>query len=315
MGRSEVVTDTKRSKNRLIVTLWGIIFLLLVSNALFITSAITGWGVDWWENLKADAINEKAPYYTQVKKIIDGQYYSGLAAMLRDDVYLDLDFKGKKWFIRNLQRYEENGQAILEMGKYGTCGQLAYYTYHQIRPLFDQRYNIRFIRVSESQYFPVGKGLHFALKITDLSNPFEPVTYILDPAFRKYGPIDEFVSYEFYESESVLEFAARRGPDEVHPVNNGTPIYIRRSHLLSLSVDDVEGRYDKNNFMIRISALKKHNYANHGLYAIRMRDGRIEFREDKELIEKLLPEEQHRVLRKLADKFFDQLSRNSKKAA
>lgn len=309
MTNKENQESEKSQLKKLVFLQWGIIFLLAGFVLIWAVPQMMGWENAGWFSVSRP-FDEKAPYHEEVENIIKNQRYSGLPALLRDDVYLDLDFEKREWTIQNLHRYEENGRAILEQGKYGVCGQLAYYTYHQVRPLFDHRYDIKFVRVSESQYFPVGKGIHFALQITDISKPFSPVTYILDPSFRRYSHIDDFEDYEFYETQDVLEFMSKRRPYEMHPVNTGTPIYIRKSHMLFLSVDETNGKYDKNNFTVTLSALKKHGYVSRGLFAIRKREGKVELRENKKFIDQLLPDDQYETLQKLATKFFNRLSKS-----
>jgi hypothetical protein len=124
-----------------------------------------------------DPVRPKPPYFAEVSRIIKPLQYSGFQMFTAKDVYLSLDFEKGTWTLYNIHSFDEKGKFILQDGKYGTCGELAAYTYDKVKPLFDDDYEIKFVTVfSHSQ----GLARGFARKQKVLSQervhhrPFVP---------------------------------------------------------------------------------------------------------------------------------------------
>jgi len=102
-------------------------------------------------NVKSPSL--KPPYAAEVNKIINPLLYSGVQMFADKNVYLTLDFDKKIWTLHNMHMFNDKGELILREDKYGTCGELAAYTATKIRPIFENDYNILFVRASQSGYF------------------------------------------------------------------------------------------------------------------------------------------------------------------
>ncbi|MDD5668884.1 MAG: hypothetical protein PHE58_02485, partial [Candidatus Omnitrophica bacterium] len=119
------------------------------------------------EDIPADDI----PHYKTVMTIVQPLRYSGLPMFLREDVRLTIDSTKQIWKISNLHRFNSKGNVVLEDNRYGLCGELAGYVYQNIKTLFDNKYSISFLRVSESGYFLSPQSSHIVLLINDKENP------------------------------------------------------------------------------------------------------------------------------------------------
>lgn len=281
----------------LLLALWGFV----------VARDMRRWLQDNPDRLGWDRVEKSAPYHSQVAKIIRELRYSGRLSLLRPDVFLSVDPLKKTWTIHNLHRFGPGGEAILEEGRAGVCGQLAAYTFQKIQTLFDHRYSIRLVQAAESGYFPPPTDTHIVLRITDMSMPAKPKAYILDPSFRRYGPISDFEDYYFYSEMTYMDFMASRGPDETRPIGHTAPFLIRDQTLLSLGLKDLEGKFDADNHMLVISATRKHHYVSRMALAFRKKDGRPEDYLDEELLLKLLSREELDQLRGRLLKLFSEM--------
>jgi len=244
------------------------------------------------ENIPSDDI----PHFKTVMAIVQPLRYSGLPMFLREDVRLTIDSNKQTWKISNLHRFNSKGNVVLEDNRYGLCGELAGYVYQNIKTLFDNKYSITFLRVSESGYFLSPQSSHIVLLIRDKENP-KNNTFILDPSFHRYGHIEDFDEYNFFGSSPSLDFITQKDPDGSFDIEHGMPILIHNDFLLSLMVEKAGDKFDINNFTIALAATQRYKFSGRYLFAIRKKDGKEEIYENKFLTEEILNSEEYAHLR------------------
>lgn len=279
-------------------------FLLVVSVIEFLALLILGF--DFVRNhgfeLGLPKIESQAPYQKEIKKIIKPLRYSGLQALLRPDVRISLDFQKRSWILHNIHRFDDQGRVVLEEGHYGVCNELSAYVYGKVRPLLGSNYEIEFVRTAESGFFPIPDGSHVILRIIKPSLFGEHV-YILDPSFHRYGSIDKFNDYLFIDTISYPFFSESR-TDESFNVNNGPPLSIKKNYLLGLIVEEINGKFDQDNFILALTATRRNHYAGRYIFAVRKNSGELQQIENKNLIKMFLEEEEyHQIRQKLVDLF------------
>lgn len=265
-----------------------------------------------WQQHRSTAVDEpgfgdrydpSAPQADAIKPIVSPLRYSFMPVLHRSSVRLDIDVKNDLWRLRNIHLYDEKGNLLLEEGRYGLCGDLAAHTFSRIRPILEADYLIRFVRATESSYFPAPLNTHYVLSIIDQRNPER--VYILDPTFRRYGPLQSFDDYLFFEHLPTLRFMDRRETDHIEIVNRAVPVLIERNVKLSLIVMLENGRFDGSNFSIGILSTLRNTYMPRTVYKVGVRNG-IRFREEKPAEARLLagfPE--YEQLKSRADQFLD----------
>jgi hypothetical protein len=190
-----------------------LVFVLVIA---CLASAGLALKIHWEAQLGTPAsqpfVQKTAPYSAEVENTIERLRYSGYYNLMRDEARLRFNFEEGTWTIKNFRQFDAAGQTILEKNRYGACGDLAAYTYEQIKPHFPaDKYSIDILKVSESSYFQKEmSGNHYILRIKDLAagkinNNFK-VVYLLDPALRRYGTPDLFGEYLFLENISPERF-------------------------------------------------------------------------------------------------------------
>jgi len=235
------------------------------------------------------------PMYDQIMSIVEPLQYSGLQALLRDDVSLQIDFDKPAWHLKNIHRFDHEGNILLDENRYGLCGELASYTYTKIAPLLSPLYNIQFSQVAESGFFLQPKASHIILLIQDKSDPSK--IFLLDPSLANYGLIDNFDNYLFYGNRDNLEFVKEQEKDVTFPVDGGTPIFIQNNDILLLTVEAPEGKFDKENFAIAITATQRFKYSGRYVLIVRKTQGKIEFFENPYLAKQLFSPENYQALK------------------
>jgi hypothetical protein len=287
-------SDVLRGRLRLHRRLNAALLAAVVAQAYFLAAR---WSRENPEQSGLTAVARQAPRAREVKKVLEKLRYSGLPALRRPEVSLRVDFPTRRWTLRNMHMFDPSGQALLDGGRFGACGQLAIYAHQRIQPLFDHRYRIRIVLAAESGFFPPPRSTHYVLKISDVSDPFRVRDYILDPAFRRYGPLADFDDYVLYQEVGFLSFVRERGRDETHPVNGGTPLLIRNQSMLGFSVRETEGKLDADNYTLALSLTRKHKYYSRPLLLIQKKDGKTAILEDKSLLKDILSDEDYEALK------------------
>lgn len=233
------------------------------------------------------------PAYHQIMSLIEPLQYSGLQALLRDDVSLQVDFVTHTWSLRNIHRFDKDGNIILDEDRYGLCGELASFTYPKVRSLLGQQFDIEFVQVAESGFFLQPQSSHIALIIHDKRTD---LAFLLDPSFHRYGPLQDFDNYLFYDRQKQLGFAINRTKDVTFEVESGTPILIRNNRIIFLTVEEVDGKFNENNFAIALTATKRYHYAGRYVLLVRKKGGELEVLENLPLAEKIFPIETYKKL-------------------
>lgn len=242
-----------------------VIVALALFCANFLWSDITDWVYDnFFPSVGNVIVEPRAPKAREIKKLIAPLKYTGLGQGLgrsKDSrMSISIDFKKHIWALRNVHEFDSNGRIVLR-GNSGLCGDLAAYTYDRVRKLLDPaRYAIRFLRVAEVSFFKGDKSSHTVLEITDKQAQPEPVVYVLDPAFRRYGSFSTFGTYEPREAYTQPDFVRDRSEDQIFLINTGPPIHIGRRVMLSLYVVPWKGKFDEKNYAILLAGLKRYDY-------------------------------------------------------
>lgn len=249
-------------------------------------------------------MDRRAPYYKEVREVIDPLRYSFLPVVLRPDFRMALDFQSKTWCLYNMNRFDKNGKIMLENGRYGICGQLAAYTYDKIRPIFSSGYKIEFVRVSESGYF-INYASHIILYIT---NPGEgPEGYILDPSFHRYGKRSDLAEYLFLERLPSLPFVEQKTADDTASIGVIMPIGIERDFLIGMSVDGQDAKFDENNYFLLITAIHRNTYIGQPIFAFRKNNGQKESFENKTLGKAIMGKADYQKFRGRIEQIFSTL--------
>lgn len=222
-------------------------------------------------------IQPKAPHAQTISNIIKPLRYTGINDLMNPKVYLSLNFKDRKWALNNIHNFDSSGKIVLHEGKYGLCGDLASYTYEQVKNLYDQKYKIDFMKVGEAGYFHSNNGSHIILRVIDTSLPqYHPDRmYFIDPSLRRYGNRDLFDQYTMIERYEPKEYLGSVNRDNVFDVGKGPPILITRDYMLSFNIRSVNGIFDRDNYRIALFAARKYGYLRPILFLIEKKEGKV----------------------------------------
>ena len=213
--------------------------------------------------------------------------------MVKPQVGLSVDFKNWTWTLHNIHDYDPQGGIVLEQGRYGLCAELATFVFEKIRPLLDGRYEVEFAMVAESGFFSKSQSNHIVLLLVDKS---DRQVYLIDPSFHKYGRMKDLTEYQVLNTQDTLSFVKDKSHDVFFSVNQAIPLYIKNDFLLSFSVTSVDGRFDKDNFIFVISAIRRYKFASHDIVLIGWRKKEFEDFEDKTLLDQILTPDEIKVL-------------------
>jgi len=250
------------------------------------------------------------PYSEKVHAIIKNLKYSGIEMFVRDDVTLNLDFANKLWSLNNLHRFDQSGNLILENGTNGTCGELAAYAYEKVKPLFGDRYEIKFVKSAQSGFFLSSRDSHITLYIKEKdTDPLSEKVFIIDPSFHRYGHISEFEDYLFTDSMASLPFIDKQETSADIQIHSALPLFIGGDYLLGFAVESNDGVFDKKNFILALILTKKYKFSGRYLFAIRNNNGKVEKFENKMLIKHVLNEKEYEGLVAKIIFFFKELTR------
>ena len=239
--------------------------------------------------------SKNIPMYDQITSIVAPLKYSGLQALLRDDVSLQIDFDEPAWHLKNIHRFDENGDLLLDENIYGLCGELAAFVYPKVKPILGPLYDIKFVQVAESGFFLRPQSSHIALQII---NTKTSEAFLLDPSFHRYIPIADSTNYLFYDYLDSLDFIVDKIKDVKFSIGIGIPISIHKDIIIFLTVEGSEGRLDKENFSISVAATRRYQYAGRYVFSITRKEGNINTFENPLLIKQLLKEKTYKALYK-----------------
>ena len=246
------------------------------------------------------------PYQNEIKKIIGQLGYSGVEDFMRPEVSLTVDFASRTWSMRNIHSFDDAGNITLAKGRFGLCGDLAAHTYQKLKSVLPDTYRVEFVRASQSGYFLGPDASHIILFIFK-PRMFGEDLYILDPAFRKYGSEDAFDDYLFLERMNQLRFVVDRNPDESFKAGRAMPLVIKKDFLISVLVDEQEGRFDRDNFILTLAATRRFKFAGRYILAFRKVNGQTDIMENTYLAHRLLSKDEYAALKKRLTEFFTAL--------
>lgn len=281
----------------------GLTFLLTGIIIIIISCAVV---IHYRGDFSVGKLGQDAPYQEEVKKIIEPLRYSGIAALMSPDVKISLNFPLRLWVLHNIHRFDENGKVVLAEGRYGLCGDLAAYCYDRLKPLFGAKYKLEFVQVCESGYFLDPRASHIALFITE-PLMFGIKTYILDPSFQRYAKEEDLDEYLLFKKTEELNFVKNKNTDEIFSVSALTPLVIKKDFLVGLMVDEQNGKFDKDNFIITLTATQRFKFAGRYIFALRRIAGQTEILENKHLAYRILGEEMYRKLKLRIEELYAQL--------
>jgi len=207
--------------------------------------------------------------------------------MVKPQVALDIDFGKRTWTLRNIHEYDASGVIILEQGRFGLCAELAMYLFEKIKPLLNGRYEVKFAMASETGFFSSDLSNHIVLLLVDKS---DRQVYLIDPSFHKYARKKDLAEYQVTNFQDSLSFVKDKSHDVSFGVDQAIPLYIKNDSLLSFSVTSVDGKFDKDNFILVISAIQRFKFAGRDIVVIGRRNKEFEDFQDKKLLNQLLTE-------------------------
>jgi len=260
----------------------------------------------YMENSVPGDIEKGVPYYEEVKKIIEPLRYSGFDSLMLPDVSLSIDFDRKKWTLHNIHHFDKNGKVALTQGKYGVCGELAAYVYDKIRPIFPRQYEIKYVSLSESGYFLHPRASHLGLVISRRTL-LGSEAYLLDPSFHNYGRANHFDEYAFFDETAELDFVRTQDPDQAFDISSIAPMRIKKDFLIGLVVDETGGKFDRNNFLLAVTATKRFKYAGRYIIAFRRIEGKLEAFENKRLALNIITQDTYDKLKERVQRFYAQI--------
>ena len=233
------------------------------------------------------------PFYDAIMKIINPLEYSGVPVMVKPQVELTVDFAHWTWTLHNVHEYDSQGGIILERGRYGLCAELATYLFEKIKPLLDDRYEVKFAMVTESGYFSSDQSNHIVLLLVDKT---DSQIYLIDPSFHKYARMRDLPEYHVLNIQDSLSFVKDQSHDVSFGVDQAIPLYIKKDFLLSFGVTSVDGKFDKDNFIFVISTNRRYKFAGRDIVVIGRHNKEFEDFEDKETLNQLMTHDEIREL-------------------
>jgi len=229
------------------------------------------------------------PYYEKIMSILNPLEYSGIVDLMKPEVDMKLDFKARTWTLTNLHKFDAQGNIILDHDRYGLCGELAAYVYKKIVPFMKDHFEILFLEASESGFFLRPHSTHILLLLID---KITHEHYFIDPSFQRYGKEEDFSDYQFFGAVDPLTHLASLKTNVSFGVDLETPLLIRKNFLLCLGAESLEGKFDKDNFELTITANKRHDYSGREIFVLRRRNGKTETFSNEWLLHQLLTHEE-----------------------
>lgn len=246
------------------------------------------------------AADKTPPHYDAVMEIIRPLEYTGFPVLAKPGTGMDIDFGKRMWTLRNIRSYDPQGVMLLEEGRYGLCAELSTYVYEKIKPVFDDRYEIKFGIVTEPDFFPDDASSHVVLLMLDTATR---QSYLIDPSFHKYGKLGDFTDYRIWGAKDVLAFDRDKSRDMTFQADRAMPLLIKDDLLVSFAVTSVDGKFDRGNFLFVI-AVNRRSSRGPGLDIVMVgrHDGEEVAFENKDMLAQVLnPQEIDRMYNKFKD--------------
>ncbi len=237
------------------------------------------------------------PYYKEIMAVLNPLEYSGVNDLLEKNVDLAVDFNKKNWTLTNIHKFDPKGNILLDHDRYGLCGELAAHTYKNIIPFLQDRYDILFVKAAESGFFLRQHTTHIVLVLIDRTTRER---FFIDPSFKRYGREGDFKDYLFFEATDIQTHLKSLTKDVLFPMDVETPLLIRKDFLLCLGVESIDGKFNKDNFALAITANRRHEYSGRYVFTLSRQNGKTETLKDEALLSQLLtPEELRKIIGKV----------------
>lgn len=294
--------ELKKLRFRLKI-LMGLFASALVA-CILLTAAL--FHKDMPQTSRARTKQNPPPHYQEIWELIQPLRYNGLYALIRPEVSITPDFERNVWRINNLHRFNDKGEIILEDNRYGLCGELSTYVYEKVKPLLGKKEVLNFARVAESGFFLTPQATHTVLILTDNSGS-QQKNYIIDPSLSRYADrndLDDYMIFDVHNTNPLLEGNSKNA---FYSVDQGAPVLIEGDYLVSLMMEKSGSRFDKNNFVLALSATERYKYCGRYLLALRNDNGQAEIFENTALIRQILKPEEYKSLREKMFSWFQQL--------
>jgi hypothetical protein len=150
--------------------------------------------------------------------------------------------------------------------------------------------------------------------VTDTRSP-DDHTYIIDPSFEKYENMNDLDDYWFFETSDALAFKEAKETDVFFSIDHGTPVFIKKDFLVTLTVEKVDNKCDRKNFALTLQATRRYKYSGRYLFALRIHEGKLEKFENEFLAKQVLGdnETEYVELRSQMLRWFEGIYRDSQK--
>jgi len=160
----------------------------------------------------------------------------------------------------------------------------------------------------ESEYFASPSSSHIILQVRDKKTNH---VYLIDPSFRKYGKMDsgKFDNYLFIQELENLDFMQHKSADRSFGIGVGSPIVIRNEFLVGLIVEKSADKFDKDNFIIAVTATHRNRFGGRYILALRRHNGQLGVIENRLLGRLILGNKDHSLLEKKVKQWFEEISR------
>ena len=159
--------------------------------------------------------------------------------------------------------------------------------------MLNDRYVVKFAMVTESGFFSTGQSNHIVLILVD---KFNQQPYLIDPSFHKYARMKDLHEYHVLSIQDTLSFVKDQSHDVSFGVDQAIPLYIKRDFLLSFAVTSVDGKFDKDNYILVISANRRNVFSGQDIVMIGRHNNDFEDYENKAMLEVLLTPQEIRTL-------------------
>jgi hypothetical protein len=102
--------------------------------------------------------------------------------------------------------------------------------------------------------------------------------------------------YQVLNTQDTLSFVKDRSRDVSFNVDQAIPLYIKNDFLLSFSVTSVDGKFNRDNFIFVISAIRRYKFAGRDIVVIGRRNKEFEDFEDRSMLNMLLTPDEVKIL-------------------
>lgn len=275
----------------LLITLMGIAFLLFSNEDAKRTNRFVS-------HMHYRVAETKA-----VWKLFEEVSYSSFDVFNDKDVKLAVDFQNEKWLIKNYFKFDERDHIVLNNNS-GACLELVIHAFTELEKDLSKDYHVKFVETIEASTFNNPNSRHWILLLTHKGSGNE---YILDPSFKRFGPIDNFDDYRITQVFDRLPRSVVADGHNHFSIADGAPIFMKKGNLIGLIVRPVNGNFNKENFSLGIYAKKPFKFKGHFIYNIGLVNGQYFEKLDEKNAKEFLNQEQVKALKALLIKLYNEI--------